>query len=248
MGGFLAQRWVGLRCITRYTIEWSLPERHMLTSLLLLAATAGLADPSASQDPPIHLWYSSDGAFVYRDRAKVYARAAESGYLVVLRSDLNGRVRVLSPVDPRDDQHVDGGRKYELKGRGGREAFVAEDTAGQGTVLAAWSATPFAFDQYVKDGRWDLDALSGQGARADDAEAHLLDIVDAMRAPGAHLDYDVAVYTVSAPSFVRALYPYPYVWPRWWGYHTGWGYGPPLFTGRVFVPIGRVGIGGRFGR
>ena len=73
--------------------------------------------------------------------------------MVVLRSDLNGRVRVLAPVDPRDDQHVEGGKKYELKGRGGREAFVAEDTAGQGTVLAAWSKTPFTFDRYVKDGR-----------------------------------------------------------------------------------------------
>ncbi|MEP6689224.1 MAG: DUF4384 domain-containing protein, partial [Gemmatimonadales bacterium] len=189
----------------------------MLTSLLLLAATAGLAGPPA-QDPPIHIWYSSDGAFAYRDRAKVYARAAESGYMVVLRSDLSGRVRVLSPVDPRDDQHTDGGKKYELKGRGGREAFVAEDTAGQGIVLAAWSETPFSFGRYVKDGRWDLDALSSQGAQSDDGEAHLLDLVDDMRAPGGHFDYDVAVYTVSPLSYVRA--PYPYGWPRWWGCNT----------------------------
>src|SRR6185503_5836042 len=102
----------------------------MLTSLLLLA-TAGLAAPAAS-DPPIHIWYSSDGNYTYGDRAKVYACADDDGYLVVLRSDRGGRVRVLAPVDPGDDQHVDGGKKYELKGRGGREAFVAEDSAGQG--------------------------------------------------------------------------------------------------------------------
>jgi hypothetical protein len=220
----------------------------MLTSLLLLAATAGFAGPPASQDPPIHIWYNSDGDFAYRDRAKVYARAAESGYVVVLRSDLNGRVRVLSPVDPGDDQHVEGGKKYELKGRGGREAFVAEDTAGQGIVLAAWSRTPFSFDRYVKDGRWDLNALSGQGAQADDAEARLMDIVDAMRAPGGHFDYDVAVYTVSAPQFVRGIYPFPYAWPRWWGYNAWWGYGPPLWTTRVFVPFGRIAVGGRIRR
>lgn len=220
----------------------------MLTSLLFLAATAGLAGPPSSQDPPIHLWYSSDGSFAYRDRAKVYARAAESGYLVVLRSDEQGRVRVLSPVDPRDDQHIDGGKKVELKGRSGREAFVVEDTAGQGTVLAAWSDKPFTFDQFVKNGRWDPDALSGQGVQTDDPEARLMDLMDAMRASGAHSDYDVAVYTVSAPSYVRALYPYPYAWPRWWGYNSGWGYGPPLFSGRVFVPIGHVGVGGRVRR
>jgi hypothetical protein len=221
----------------------------MLTSLLLLAVTAGLAGPLATKDPPIHIWYNSDGDFGYRDRAKVYARAAESGYVVVLRSDLNGRVRVLAPVDPRDEQHVDGGKKYELKGRGGREAFVAEDTAGQGTVLAAWSNTPFNFDRYVKDGRWDLDALSGQGAQTDDAEARLMAIVDDMKAPGAHFDYDVAVYTVSPPPHY-ALAPYgPYGYPYgpgYWGYNGWWGYGPPVFGARVFVPFGRVGFGGRF--
>src|SRR6266508_1422487 len=53
------QRRQELRCTIGYTIEWSWPERHMLTSLLLLAATAGLAVPSAKQDPPIHIWYNS---------------------------------------------------------------------------------------------------------------------------------------------------------------------------------------------
>jgi hypothetical protein len=221
----------------------------MLTSLLLLAATAGFAGTPAKQDPPIHIWYNSDGDFAYRDRAKVYARAAESGYVVVLRSDLNGRVRVLAPIDPRDDQHVEGGKKYELKGRGGREAFVAEDTAGRGTVLAAWSKTPFTFDRYVKDGQWDLDALSGQGAQTDDAEAHLMAIVDDMQAPGGHFDYDVAVYTVSArPHYALAPYGYPYGWPGYWGYNDWWGYGPPFLGARVFVPFGRVGFGGRFHR
>jgi hypothetical protein len=223
-----------------------LPERHMLTSLLLLASTAGLATLPATQDPPIHIWYNSDGDFAYGDRAKVYARAAESGYLVVLRAEENGRVRVLSPVDPGDDQHVSGGKKYELKGRGGREAFVTEDSSGQGTVLAAWSKTPFTFDRYVTNGRWDLDALSGQGPRTDDAEGHLVAIVNDMQAPGRHFDYDLAVYTVSAPRYVRAPYLYPYGWAGWSGYDPWWGYGPPLVATRIFVPVRRFGIGARF--
>jgi hypothetical protein len=218
----------------------------MLTSLLLLA-TAGLAAPAAS-DPPIHIWYSSDGHYTYGDRAKVYARADDDGYLVVLRSDRAGRVRVLAPVDPRDDQHVDGGKKYELKGRGGREAFVAEDSAGQGLVLAAWSPTPFTFDRYIKNGRWDLDALAGHGAQSDDAEARLIDIVDAMRVPGGHFDYDVATYTVTAPPrYVRAVGPYQYGW-GWWGYNPWWGFGPPVVSTRVFVPVGHVAVGRRFHR
>jgi len=49
-------------------------------------------------------------------------KAAEDGNLVVLRADAGGQVRVLFPIDPDGDQQVRGGKKYELKGRGGREA------------------------------------------------------------------------------------------------------------------------------
>ena len=212
----------------------------MQTSLWLLAASAGIAAPM-KQDPPVHLWYSSSGDFAYGDRAKVYARAADNGFLIVLRSDENGRVRALSPVDPGDDQHVQGGKKYELKSRGGREAFVAEDSTGQGVVLAAWSRTPFTFDRYVKGGRWDTDKLSGEGLRTGDAETRLMSIVDDMQRPGGHFDYDLAVYTVSKPHHARVIYPDPYEWGAWWGYDPWWGFGPPPVTTRVFiVPARRV--------
>lgn len=218
----------------------------MLTSLLLLASTAGPAVPLAHLDPPVHVWYSSDGDFAYHDRAKVYARAADNGYMVVLRADMNGRVRVLSPVDPDDDQHVSAEKKYELKGRGGREAFVAEDTTGQGLVLAAWSKTPFTFDRYTKNGQWDLAALSSDSAESGDAEAHLMSLVDTMLPPGGHFQYDLAVYTVSAPRYAAVLYPYPYGLRGWWGYNPWWGLGPPLYTSRIFIqPERRFGPGGR---
>lgn len=217
----------------------------MLTTLLLLTSTVGpSAVQPANQDPPVHVWYNSDGDYTYGDRAKVYARAAESGFLVVLRVDNEGNVRVLAPLDPGDDQHVNAGKKYELKGRGGREAFVTEDTTAQGIVMAAWSNTPFNFDRFEKDGRWDLGALSGSGAQpaSEDPEARLLDIVHEMQATGGHFDYDVATYTVTQPEIVRAYYPYPY--GRGWGYDPWWGWGP-AFGGRVFVGH-RVVLGGRW--
>ena len=208
----------------------------MLISLLLLAATAG----PAAGDPPIKLWYSSDGDYTYGDRAKVYARAAESGYLVVLRADMQGRIRVLAPVDPDGDQHVNAGQKYELKGRGGREAFVTEDTTGQGTVLAAWSKTPFDVSHFTRNGMWDHDALVGEEARpsADDAEARMLEVVHAMQTPAEHFEYDLATYTVVAPRYARAYYPYPFAYagPGWWGFSPWWGFGPPFVTTRFIVP------------
>lgn len=219
----------------------------MLISLLLLAsqplAIPLAADRAAHSDPPVHVWFNSNGDYTYGERAKVYAKSAEDGYLVVLRADIDGRVKALFPVDPQDDQRIKGGKKYELKGRGGREAFVAEDTIGRGTVLAAYSRTPFRFDEFAKDGHWNTAALSGQGledAQAD-PEDRLRDVVQRMQPDGGHFDYDVATYVVAAPPrYVGGLYsdPYFYGGPGWWGY----GFGPRFGTGLFFGPRFRSGF------
>src|SRR5438093_13350250 len=171
----------------------------MLLPLLLLHSLGGPVAPASTRqvaaDPPVRVWFNSDGDYEFGDRAKVYAQAAEDGNLVVLRADAGGHVRVLFPVDPAGDQRVRAGKKYELKGRGGREAFVADDTTGHGTVLAAVSATPFRFDQFTKNRRWDLSGLNAASVRAD-PEAQLFDVVAQMQGTGAHFAYDVASYTV----------------------------------------------------
>src|SRR5881296_4524762 len=163
----------------------------MLTALLLLHSLAAPAAPAAARggaaDPPVKVWFSSDGKYLFGDGAKVYARTAEDGYLVVLRADA-GRVRVLFPIDPNRDQHLRGGKKSELKGRGGREAFVVDDTAGHGTVLAAFSETRFQFDQFTTNGHWDYSALDDQSVRAD-PEAGLMGIVERMQDTRDHFDY-----------------------------------------------------------
>jgi hypothetical protein len=74
----------------------------MLILLLLLAsygpAAAPAAVPPAGDDPPVRVWFNSDGNYAYGDRAKVYAKSIEDGYVIVLRSDAAGRVRVLFPA------------------------------------------------------------------------------------------------------------------------------------------------------
>jgi hypothetical protein len=113
----------------------------MLIPLLLLVSHGPTAAPAAvhaaGDDPPVRVWFNSNGNYAYGHRAKVYAKSAADGYLIVLRSDGAGRVRVLFPLEPQGDQWIIGGKKYELKSRGGREAFIADDTSGHGTVLAA---------------------------------------------------------------------------------------------------------------
>jgi len=71
----------------------------MLLPMLLLHSLAVPAAPAAARgvaaDPPVKVWFSSDGKYRFGDRAKVYAKTAEDGYLVVLRADA-GRVRASS--------------------------------------------------------------------------------------------------------------------------------------------------------
>jgi hypothetical protein len=215
----------------------------MWTALLLLAsftAAAPEAMPVASKDPPIHVWLNSDGNYAYGDRAKVYAKSAQDGYLIVLRSDGAGHVRVLFPLEPQGDPRITGGKKYELKSRGGREAFVAADTSGPGTVLAAIAESPFRVDQFAQNGFWNTQALSTPRVRVD-AESGLLELVQRMTTPGQRFDYDVATYVVSR-QYARDLYPYPYAGPGWWGYDPWLGYGRGVGLGFSFRPRGFHGF------
>lgn len=203
----------------------------MLVPVLLAShalTPSPLAQSTPSGDPPIRVWFNSDGNYAYTDRAKVYAKSAEDGYLVVLRADGAGRVRVLFPLDPLDDQRIARGKKYELKGPGGREAFIADDTSGHGTVLAAISGSPFRVDGFTRDGRWDIRALSDQRV-GDDHEAVLLGLVQRMKPSGEQFVYAVATYVVS-DQYARGRYPYPYARADW-GYDPWWGYGPRVGVG-----------------
>jgi hypothetical protein len=206
----------------------------MLIPLLLLGSSALTSSPvstsTAGNDPPVRVWFNSSGDYGYGDRAKVYAKSDESGYLVVLRADGDGKVRVLFPLDPKNDQQITGDKKYELKGRGGREAFIADDTREHGTVLAAFSKTPFRVEAFAKDGHWDFQALSDKQVR-DDPESGLLDLVHRMKPAGDHFDFAVATYVVS-DQFTRRSYPDPY----YWGYDPWWGYGPRFGLGLSYRP------------
>jgi len=221
----------------------------MLIPMLLLAGTATPAPPTRLDDPPIRVSFNDDGRYAYGDKAKVYVQAAGDGYVVVLRSDARGNVRLLSPLDPDGDQRVSAGKKYEAKGRGGREAFVVEDTSGQGLVLAAWSTRPFDLTRFARNGRWNPEAAGesagGLSTTPDDPEARLLSLVDAMGS-GGHYRYDAEPYVVFAPRMARAVYPYPY--PYGWGYWGGyWGYDSwwpgPVFRSRIVIVPRRFGFG-----
>ena len=210
--------------------------------LSILVPTAGAADITASatlmqqSNLPVQVWLNKQDVDL-GDRVRAYARTDTDGYLLVLHAEPDGRVRVLFPVDPVDDNFVRGGQDIEILGRGNREAFRIYASSGVGTVYAAFSRDPFVFDQFLRAEHWDY-GLPDTWLVLNDAEADLTDIAVTM-ASGAYFDYDIVQYGVgqvvaesqaASPSLTYYGNTYvgaaPGAW-GWggWGYPYGWGLG-----------------------
>lgn len=222
----------------------------------LVAAMVALPAPDAPSiaatalgDPKIRVKLSED-ELVAGDKAKVKVKAAQDGYLVVLRMDTEGRVRVIFPVDPNDDAHVRGGKEFEVRSRGDREAFTVAENTGDGLVLAARADRPFDFTRFISNARWDLDALSPDSA-ARDPEAALLSVVDRMG--GSDFDYDVVSYNVATRSARRqyanrmfGAFGYGGWYSPWYGGAFGawpYYYASPFGYRATYVRVVRVGRG-----
>jgi hypothetical protein len=209
-------------------------------AMLLLTPLRGMAAPK----PPVRVELSHD-RLVTGERAKVYVQTENDGYLLVLRVDTHGNVRVLFPVNPTDDPSIRGGHKFEVRGRGDREAFTVGERSGAGMVLAAWADHPFNFAEFTTGDHWNAAAFAADSAQ--DPQAMMLGIVDQM-ADG-HYDYDVVNYTVGAGRYrpgYAGWYGPPY--GGWYGaWSPGW-YGPWPWAPYYYGYGPRIGFGFHHGR
>jgi len=215
----------------------------MFMSLLLPFLIGGVASAATpNDDPPIRLWINNDRNFLPGDRAKVEVRAKDDGYLIVFHVDPEGHLRVLFPLDPDQDNFVRGGRKYEIRGRGGRESFEVDNKVGKGTVYAAVSRDPLHFDGYVLSDHWDYRALA-PSRLPDDPESELNDLV--RRLAQTDFDYDLLNYYVAdrvayRSSYGPSYYGSTYYDPWCYSWSCGSYYGSPfnvsigLFFGRPY--------------
>lgn len=223
--------------------------------LPLLLSLAGPAVALKADDPPVRVELNHE-QFTRGDRARVYVETVQDGHLVVLHADPDGRVRVLFPLDPSDDDFVRGGRRFELRGRSDRDAFFVDDGDGSGTVVAVFSSDPLSYDAFVRNDHWDYRAFGG-GTRElrDDPLAGLLDIARRMAGEG-RFEYDAATYLVGGeiasrygPGYSGAGYygfghPYRFGLGLSFGYpgYYGWGYDPFCYD-----PFWGWSCGSRFG-
>jgi hypothetical protein len=183
---------------------------------------------------PIRLWISNSRQFREGERARVQVETSDDGYLLVFNYDTDGRLRVLYPVDPGDDNLVRGGRRYEIRGRGDRESFtVGRD--GDGLVYAAVAADPFRIDEIEAGGNWDYARLAIT-ENSSDAEAEITELVQRMSSDRG-FDYDVLEYRVYRYDNYRVAgggWWYPRYYGYWDDYYCDPWYRPSLFGCRYY--------------
>ena len=166
--------------------------KHAARWFIVIAAAAMAAPPTlVAQAPAIRLVLEE--VFEPGQRAKVQVRVATDGYLVVLRADAQGRIRVLFPVDPADAAVIAAGKEFVIVDRGGREGFLVDDSGGSGLVIAAHADTPFDFQDFTRGVHWDWRALRSADSAAT-GETALVDVLDRMAT--SDYDYDVLPYSI----------------------------------------------------
>src|SRR6184192_4412582 len=112
-----------------------------LLSLLTISGRDRPLQPARSVDyrPRIEVWTSrGDDPYTSHQAVRVYFRPEQDAFVTIFRVDTDGRVQVLFPREPWEDNFARGEREYEVRGGGGyaRDAFYIDDYPGVGYIFA----------------------------------------------------------------------------------------------------------------
>jgi hypothetical protein len=183
----------------------------MLTNLMvLMAAISPLPNsvpaggPASYDRPRVEVWTNrGDDPYRTGQQARVFLRADRDAYVTLFRVDTDGRVRVLFPRDPWDDNFVRGGRDFEVSGVHGDDAFDIDDYPGVGYLFAVAAADPYRYDPITSGDHWDYRVIADGRVRGDPYVA-LTDLAQQMLPPSYEdWDYDIVPY------YVQQHYDYP---------------------------------------
>jgi hypothetical protein len=157
---------------------------------------------STEYRPRVEVWTNrGDDPYHIGQRANVYLRADRDGFVTLFRVDTDGRVRVLYPRMPWEDNYVRGGREFEIDG--GSDGFDIDDSPGVGYVFAVIAADPFEYDPITTGDHWDYRVIADGRVRGDPYVA-LTDLAQRIVPDGyAEWDYDIVPY------YVERRYDYP---------------------------------------
>lgn len=169
--------------------------------LLVLPLQSTHAAPVPAPGGRVMVWTEQEGPYGRGERARVYLSTDRAGYVTVLRVDTDGRLRILFPREPWDDNYVRGARTLEVLGARGAPGFTVDDPPGVGYLFAIASSEPFDYDQIARGDHWDYRTVDG-GRIEGDPYVVLTDLA-ARLSPGADFDYDIVPY------HVERRYDYP---------------------------------------
>jgi hypothetical protein len=181
----------------------------MLTNIVLLSlatiATPRLpAHAAFAVRPRIEVW-SSHGDAVYKrgQGVRVYVRADQDAFVTLFRVDTDGRVRVLFPRDPWEDNFVRGGRDFEVLGASSSTAFYVDDYPGVGYLFGVVAADPFDYGAIQTADHWDYRTIADGRVRGDPYVA-LTELAERI-VPEGYEDWDYDI----VPYHVQQHYEYP---------------------------------------
>ena len=182
----------------------------MFTTLGLLSVLT-VADRAPARAPTsgdyrarIEVWTNrGDDPYGSGQSVRVYFRADQDAYVTVLRVDTDGRVRVLFPREPGEDNFARGGRDYEVLNGSNGAAFYVDDYPGEGYVFAVTAADPFVYDAVESGDHWDYRVIADGRIRGDPYLA-LTDLARRI-VPDGYNDWDYDL----VPYYVQQRYDYP---------------------------------------
>jgi len=195
------------------------------------AIRSPLARAGDAAPPGIRLWTSHSEVYSRGERVRVFFRTEQNAYVTILRVDTDGRVRVLFPREPWEDNAVRGGYTYDVPNYGRHEAFIVDDDPGVGYVFGVASTDQFAFEAFSSANHWDLQLVSDGGRIHGDPYQSLEELVQRI-IPAGYTDYD----THLLPYHVERRYDYPrfvcydchtYIGYSFWNPYANW---CPRFT------------------
>ncbi len=182
----------------------------MLNTIWLLSlVTTPIGSPSippVSVDyrPRVEVWTDrGDSPYTSGQGVRAHFRADRDAFVTILRVDTDGRVRVLFPREPWEDNFARGGRDYEVQGGVDRDAFYIDDYPGVGYLFAVASADPFVYDGIQSRDHWDYRLIADGRVRGDPYVA-LTDLAQRI-VPDGYSDWDYDI----TPYYVQQHYDYP---------------------------------------
>jgi Domain of unknown function (DUF4384) len=142
--------------------------------------------------------------FTRGDKMTVRYRTDVDGYVTIMRVDTDGRLRVLFPLRPADDNFARGGVPHRVPGRVADQTLRVEEYPGEGFLFALVTLDPVAFPRRGPDGDWDYAALGIPARITGDPYAVFAGLL-AVLVPDGYLGYAHDV----VPYFVEEQHGYP---------------------------------------